>query len=142
MTTRFSHVGICTSDLERSVRFYQEALGFEHLTAIEGLGAPFDSLLELPGSRLDVVQLTCGAMKIELLGFPELEVSGDGERCPMNRLGFTHMTLVVDDLDATVGRICELGGAVHPETEVDSPHGRILFCTDPDGVRIELMQAP
>jgi len=29
MTLSFSHLGICVSDLERSVRFYVEGLGFE-----------------------------------------------------------------------------------------------------------------
>jgi hypothetical protein len=29
---------------------------------------------------------------------------------------------------------------VHAETRIDSPIGPLLFCTDPDGVRIELMQ--
>ena len=28
MATTFSHLGICVSDLERSLRFYCEALGF------------------------------------------------------------------------------------------------------------------
>jgi predicted enzyme related to lactoylglutathione lyase len=58
----------------------------------------------------------------------------------MTRRGFTHMTLVVDDIDAAVTRICEFGGSVHEETRITSPFGPLLFCTDPDGVRIELMR--
>jgi predicted enzyme related to lactoylglutathione lyase len=58
----------------------------------------------------------------------------------MNQRGLTHMTLMVDDIEATAQRIREHGGAVHEETRVDSPFGPLIFCTDPDGVRIELMR--
>jgi predicted enzyme related to lactoylglutathione lyase len=68
-------------------------------------------------------------------------VSGSAERVPMNQRGFTHMTLMVDDLEATAARIREFGGKVHAETRIDSPFGPLLFCTDPDGVRIELMES-
>ena len=40
MTHSFSHLGICVSDLERSVRFYCEGLGFEPV-ATHQVGAEF-----------------------------------------------------------------------------------------------------
>jgi predicted enzyme related to lactoylglutathione lyase len=134
------HIGICTADIERASRFYTGALGFEALMDIAEIGAPFDALIELPGATLRVQQLRCGDVYIELLGFTGTEVTGSAEREPMNRRGFTHMTLVVDDMEAIIARIREYGGCVHDETRIDSPFGPILFCTDPDGVRIELMQ--
>ena len=33
MTVSFSHLGICVSDLDRSLRFYCEGLGFEPVVA-------------------------------------------------------------------------------------------------------------
>lgn len=134
------HIGLCTADIERSSTFYSKGLGFEPLGDIVEIGAPFDALLEQPGVTLRVQQLKCGETTIELLGYRDREVTGSAQRCPMNQLGFTHMTLMVANIDDTVARICEFGGQVHPETRVDSPFGPILFCTDPDGVRIELMQ--
>ncbi len=141
-TAIIRHIGICTADIERASRFYQQALGFQPLADIIEIGAPFDGLIEQPGATLRVQQLKAGDATIELLGYKDIEVTGSAERCPMNRLGFTHMTLVVDDLEVTIARICEHGGQVHEQTRVDSPFGEILFCTDPDGVRVELMQAP
>ena len=135
------HIGICTADIERASKFYQQALGFQPLADIMEIGAPFDDLVEQPGATLLVQQLKAGDATIELLGYRDTDITGTADRCPMNRLGFTHMTLVVDDIDATVDRICEFGGQVHPDTRVDSPFGNILFCTDPDGVRVELMHA-
>jgi len=134
------HFGICTGDIERASKFYTGALGFEPLMDVTEMGAPFDALLELPGATVRVQQLRCGDATIELLGYAGTEVEGAAERRPMNQRGFTHMTVVVDDIEATVERIREYGGSVHPETRVDSPFGPLLFCTDPDGVRLELMQ--
>jgi catechol 2,3-dioxygenase-like lactoylglutathione lyase family enzyme len=139
-TVTFRHIGICTSDIERSSRFYTGALGFEALMEVTQMGAPYDALIEQPGATLQVQQLRCGDVTIELLGFAGGEVSGSADRAPMNRRGFTHMTLMVDDIEATVARFREFGGRVHPETRIESPFGPLLFCTDPDGVRIELMQ--
>jgi predicted enzyme related to lactoylglutathione lyase len=134
------HIGICVEDIACSSRFYTGALGFEALMEVMEVGAPFDTLIEQPGATLLVQQLRCGDVNIELLGFAGTEVVGSADRQPMNRRGFTHMTLMVDDIEATAQRICEYGGSVHPETRINSPFGPILFCTDPDGVRIELMQ--
>jgi len=141
MATSIRHFGICVADIERASRFYTGALGFEALMGITEIGAPFDALIEQPGATLRVQQLRCGDVTIELLGYAGTAVTGTAERVPMNRRGFTHMTLVVDDIDATVQRILEHGGLVHAETRIDSPFGPLLFCTDPDGVRIELMRA-
>lgn len=137
---RFSHFGICCADPERSLRFYTEALGFTHKRSIEELGPPFDTLMELPGAKLLVHQITCGEMMIELIGIIDMGTIGTTERRPMNKLGMTHMTLVVDDVYATAERIEQFGGKIHHGTEVDTPFGPLFFCTDPDGVRIELMQ--
>lgn len=136
-----SHIGICTSDLERSLRFYTEALGFTLERSIDEIGAPFDQLTELPGVPCRVHYVKSGAMTIELIGYPQGAVTGSSERRPMNQLGFTHMTLIVTDIDAAAARVVQFGGQIHPQTRIDSPFGPILFCTDPDGVRIELFQA-
>ncbi len=135
------HIGLCVADIEASSRFYREGLGFELLMKITEMSAPFDDLLEQPGATLQVQQLRSGDVTIELLGFKDVAVTGTGERGAMNTRGFTHMTLVVDDVDAVAARIVDHGGNVHPQTRIDSDFGPLVFCTDPDGVRIELMQS-
>jgi predicted enzyme related to lactoylglutathione lyase len=136
-----SHIGICTADVERSLKFYTEGLGFTLDSSIPEIGAPFDALMELQGTKCQVHYVVCGATKLELIGYIDAPVTGSAERRPMNQLGFTHLTLIVSDLNAAVARVVEFGGKVHTETKVDSPFGPIVFCTDPDGVRIELFQA-
>ena len=43
----FSHFGICVSDLERSLRFYCDALGFEKAES-HAIGSDFARLMEFP----------------------------------------------------------------------------------------------
>ena len=64
----------------------------------------------------------------------------------MNQLGLTHLSLRVDDVDGLAATIEALGGTVVPATRTtfELPEARLdfLYCTDPDGVRIELMDLP
>lgn len=136
-----SHIGICTSNLEQSLKFYTEALGFTLDRSIDEIGAPYDQLTELPGISCRVHYVKSGAVTLELIGYPNSAVTGSKQRRPMNQLGFTHLTLIVGDIDAMAARVVKLGGHIHRETKIESPYGPIVFCTDPDGVRIELFQA-
>jgi len=145
MALSISHVGICVSDLERSVRFYCEGLGFEEV-ATHQVGEEFSALMELDGVKLESRMLSRDGVTIELLGYESPGPTGDGRRRPMNLLGLTHLSVRVDDVEGTAATIDALGGTVVPSTRtaIDLPGARLdfLYCTDPDGVRIELMDLP
>jgi hypothetical protein len=49
MIARLTHVGIGVSDLERSLRFYRDLLGFRWEHALDVEGEPSDTLLRLKG---------------------------------------------------------------------------------------------
>jgi lactoylglutathione lyase len=145
MTTTFSHLGICVSDLERSTRFYCEALGFAAAES-HAVGEEFGPLMELENVAVRSQFLRRDGMSIELLHFGSPEASGDGGRRPMNRLGLTHLSVRVDDVDAVAATVVALGGAVVDGTRTRFEFGEVpldfVYCTDPDGVRIELMRLP
>jgi lactoylglutathione lyase len=138
----FSHIGICVSDLARSLRFYREGLGFEPV-ASHHVGDEFAGLMELEGVALESHMLRRDGVTIELLAFSHPRPSGPTGRRPMNQLGLTHLSLRVDDVDAVAGEIERLGGSVvrTTRTRLDAGPARLdfVYCTDPDGVRIELM---
>jgi glyoxylase I family protein len=141
-----SHVGICVSDLERSLAFYRDGLGFEEYGAHQ-VGAEFGSLLEVDGVALQSRFLRNAGVSIELLHFDQPGHTGDGERRSMNELGLTHLSFRVTDCDAVAARLSALGGRVldHTRTKLEPAAGVLLefvYCTDPDGVRIELMALP
>jgi len=140
----FSHVGICVSDLERSVRFYCDALGFE-LVQSHTVGEEFGRLMELDDVVLQSRFLRRDGVSIELLHFDSPGHTGDGVRRPMNQLGLTHLSLRVRDVDVVATAIESLGGTMMAETRTtfgSSDALDFVCCTDPDGVRIELMHLP
>jgi lactoylglutathione lyase len=64
----------------------------------------------------------------------------------MNRLGLTHLSFRVRDLDAVAQAVTSNGGVVHDATRTTFGTGAdaldFVYCSDPDGVRIELMRLP
>ena len=136
-----SHLGLCVADLERSLRFYCDGLGFERSvafdlddTTVPGIERGLE--LHAPVSvTSQFVQL--GAVKIELLHYRTPQPTGTPSS---NRaqLGFTHLSFHVDDVDAVAARLVEYGGTILPDTRANVGV-EIVFLADPDGARIELM---
>ena len=90
MTDSYSHLGVCVSDLDRSLRFYTEALGFEEN---EGwaVGPEFAALMEVEGVALQSRFLRRPGCTLELLFFDAPGFDGPAERRPINQLGLTHL---------------------------------------------------
>jgi lactoylglutathione lyase len=145
MTTTFSHLGICVSDLERSLAFYCDALGFVPAES-HTVGDEFGRLMELDGVALRSQFIRRDGVAIELLHFTSPDQTGDPVRRPMNQLGLTHLSVRVDDVDAVAATVERLGGTVVSATrttfDLSGTALDFLYCTDPDGVRIELMHLP
>jgi len=142
MEPTFSHLGICVSDLDRSLRFYCGALGFE-AAETHVIGSEFARLMDFADVEVTSQFIRRGGTAIELLAFAEPAPFGDRERRAVNQLGLTHLSFRVGDVAAVVAQVVALGGAV-----VDASRTIInfagtplefVYCTDPDGVRIELM---
>ena len=141
---RLSHIGICVSDLERSLRFYRDGLGLALRSQIEMAGEPAATLLQLPDVHLRAVYLERDGTRIELLEYPSPGCTA-AERTPrpMNQLGLTHLSLRVDDLDATLAELANVGVQIVRPSRIDIPGiAAAVFVTDPDGTLIELVQQP
>ena len=136
----FSHFGICVSDLDRSLRFYCEGLGFE-LVESHSVGPEFGALMEVDDVALESRFVERDGVRIELLWFESPGVLGaPGERRSMNQLGLTHLSFRVDDVDEAAARLAALGGTVVESSRTAFPPLDFVYCTDPDGTRIELMK--
>jgi len=140
----FNHVGICVEDLERSLRFWEEAMGFRRTGDLRIDGEPTATLLEIPEVDLQAVYLTGHGLRIELLHYPSPGSVGDAEPRAMNRRGLTHFAFRVENLEESIARVLACGGSVLEDTRIRNPEfgAQVVFVTDPDGSRIEFVQAP
>lgn len=116
-----AHASLLVADTERALRFYRDLLGLRVNPARPDLG--------YPGAWLDV-----GEAQIHLLELPNPDpVAGRPAHGGRDR----HVAIYVDDFAA-------LRASLERDTipYTMSRSGRVaLFCRDPDGNALELMQA-
>jgi lactoylglutathione lyase len=140
-TFKYSHNGICVSDLDRAVRFYCDGLGFR-LGDRHEIGGSYGPSLEVAGE----VDLVCQFLRrddgltVELLAFGSPGPTGLPSSS-RNQLGLTHLSFWVDDLESAIERLVACGGSVVAgATNEDAVP--LAFVADPDGTRVEVMQRP
>jgi len=139
---RLTHVGLCVSDLDRSLGFYRDLLGFRVRDELDVEGEPADRLLRLRGVKLRAVYLERDGVTLELLRFASPPGPAPRRRT-MHELGLTHLSFRVGDLDATLAALRAAGAHVLDDTliRVAASGAAACFVTDPDGQLIELVQA-
>ena len=145
MAIKLSHRGMCVTDIESSLRFYRDGLGFAVADYFSLDDPALGTVMEVPGSIVEAQMMrNPDGVTFELLRFVTPATLGPRERRPNNQYGLTHLAFYVDDMDEAAARVRNAGGAVYPQTRATFPEGRttMMYCTDPDGVRIELMHNP
>src|SRR3954462_8051216 len=136
MPTTFSHIGLCVRNLERSLLFYCDGLGFERAESYP-IDDSFAAVLEVGG----VIALTSpvirrGDAPIELLGWELPEPAGTPSTS-RQQLGFTHLSFYVDDVQSTAERLVRLGGEMLPNTGLTLPAANdLVFVGYPAGSRV------
>lgn len=132
----YNHTGQVVTDLERSVRFYQEVLGFKLWYEIS---PPDEATAKLtcltPPLGVTASYLTLDGFVLELMHYAAPGATAPYRVRTMNEPGLTHLSISVDDVRATAARAAECGGQILEESDV----GVALFVRDPDGQLIELL---
>jgi glyoxylase I family protein len=122
------HVALICSDYERSKAFYTQVLGFRVLH--EAYREARDSW------KLDL-EISPG-VRLELFSFPS---SPPRPTRPEAR-GLRHLAFSVADVDATVLELRRRGVETEP-VRIDEYTGRrFTFFSDPDGLPLEIYEAP
>jgi lactoylglutathione lyase len=120
-----AHVAIKVTDLDRSLDFYVNRLGFPEMMRLK----------KEDGSTWLVYLRITDDQYLEV--FPGAET----ERAPgWNANGMNHMCLAVEDIDAVVQRIEDAGIALLLPLKLAADGNRQAWIEDPDGNRIELME--
>jgi len=135
--SRLSVVTLGVEDVAAARRFYVDGLGWDPTLGFE-LDRPIAEV-DAPCS-LTSYFIQKDGLRVELLDYRSPGVFGTPRR-PMNQLGLTHLSFRVDDVSATAARLVELGGTIVEGTRTTfAPTLDFFYCTDPDGVRVELMK--
>jgi len=135
MIKTIDHIGIITNNLQQSVEFYTDVLGFSISAKIEmddvGLSAIFveknGSKIELMGYRGEIPKRSEG-----------IEIKLGGNPIPIN----DHITFSVEDIEATVTDLKEKGVTFSLEPVQLEGGMKLASFKDPDGVLIELVEHP
>ncbi len=132
----YNHTGQVVTDLQRSMRFYQEVLGFSFWYEITPADEPSAKLLGLqPPLGATIAYLTLDGFVLELMQFSAPGATASFRSRAMNEPGLTHLSISVDDVRATAEKATEYGGQIIEDTDI----GVALFIRDPDGQLIELL---
>jgi catechol 2,3-dioxygenase-like lactoylglutathione lyase family enzyme len=139
------HTGITVSNLERSLAFWRDVLGFELSHRAHHTGELASEATGVPGAEISIVVLKGYGHKIELLEYLAPADRKQVEVRPCD-VGSVHVAFTVDDLDAAVSAIVASGWKAvgKPQTLKSGPNAgkRVVYVRDPDGTRIEFMQPP
>lgn len=126
MEYKFLHSCIRVMDLDKSLAFYKDALGF-HETRRK----------DYPEDEFTLVFLSDSNRNFEL----ELTYNYDREVPYEIGNGYSHIAVSVDDLESSRERHINMGYEVTELMGLPGSPPRYYFITDPDGYEIEIIRA-
>jgi catechol 2,3-dioxygenase-like lactoylglutathione lyase family enzyme len=122
---RLNHAVLYVRDVDRSVAFYRDALGFRSVSGMDGL--PGAAFLQAPGSTND-----------HDLGLFEVGRHAGPSAAGGTTVGLYHLAWEVDTLDELeriAGRLSEQGALAGAS---DHATTKAIYARDPDGLEFEV----
>ncbi len=120
------HTCIRVMDLEKSLKFYKEALGLVETRR-----------KEFPEHEFSLVYLSDESGIYEL----ELTYNFNPEKPYDLGNGFSHIAVAAEDLEAAREKHIEMGYEVTPLKGLPGEKPHYYFVTDPDGYKVEVIRA-
>ena len=139
------HSGITVSNLESSLVFWRDVLGFEFSHSAHQKGEMAEQVTGVKGAEIKLaVVKTPGGHKIELLEYlapSNREKNVDLRPCDV---GHVHVALTVQNLEPLLQKIAASGWKTtgKPQTLTKGPNAgkRVIYVRDPEGTTIEFME--
>lgn len=125
MANKMAHTCVRVQDLDASLTFYQEALGFE-----------ISRRRDFPDAKFTLVYLTLPGDDYEL----ELTYNYDHGPYDLGD-GYGHIAISVDDLEAEHKKHKEAGYQVTDLKGLVAGTATYYFILDPDGYKVEIIKA-
>jgi len=135
------HVGVIVDDLDAVAAFFL-ALGFEREGGGLVQGEWVDKVVGLDGVRAEVVMVRTpdGSGKLELVKYHAPADNEGAHPLPANRLGFRHIAIQVNELDAIVDVLRGKGFDTVGEVRDFEDTYRLCYVRGPEGLIIELAE--
>ena len=135
------HFAIHVHDMDRMIKFYNEAFGFEVV------GEPFswqndefiDRIVDVKGSAAKGAMLRAGTCYIEMFQYSAPPPQNEGPLRPSDR-GYTHFCIDVTEMEKDIEHLRKCGMTFNERDFVDVGHVKTLYGYDPEGNVIEVQQ--
>jgi catechol 2,3-dioxygenase-like lactoylglutathione lyase family enzyme len=142
-------IGMTVQDMDRSIAFYSQVLGFETVSDVEVAGPGYERLQGVFGLRARIVRMRLGDELIELQEY----VAPRGRPVPpdsrSNDRWFQHIAIVVSDMDRAYAWLrhhkvvhASSGPQRLPDWNPNAGGIRAFYFKDPDGHTLEVLSFP
>ena len=142
-------VDMTVADMEPSVRFYTQVLGFQKQSEVEVAGPEYEHLEGVFPLRMRVVRLRLGDEAIELTEYLAPRGRPISVDARSNDRSFQHVAIIVSDMDrayaalrAARARHLSSGPQRLPDSNKAAAGIRAFYFADPDGHPLEVLQFP
>jgi catechol 2,3-dioxygenase-like lactoylglutathione lyase family enzyme len=133
-----SHIGITVSNLERSLAFYRDILGFTLEREMERSGEYIDKMVGIPDARLRTAALSGSGYRIELVEY--LSPRGEPIKSRLCDPGRIHLAFSTSNMHKVYGYLTSKGVRFTAPPQQGPGGGYAAYFVDPDGVTLELLQ--
>jgi len=140
MIKNIRHTGVVVEDIDQSLRFYRDLLGFKVTKQMEESGGYIDNMLALKGIKVTTIKMTLpDGQMIEMLKYHSHPRQGAfRDSC---EVGISHIAFTVDNLDKEYDRLKKEGIKFNaPPQHSPDGYAKVTFCRAPEGTLVELVE--
>ena len=138
-----NHTSFTVSDLDRTVAFFRDALGFDVTSKAPRDPALIERITGVKGANVMIAYVRGSGHSLELI-----EYSGPDDRTAVSPkpcdVGFAHIAYDVDDIDAAIAASSSHDvKPIGPVTVIDkgpNQGSRVAYLRDIDGITIEFIE--
>jgi catechol 2,3-dioxygenase-like lactoylglutathione lyase family enzyme len=142
MITGFNHTSFTVADMDKSVKFWTEMLGFSAASVSPREGRWQEEVTGIPGASLMVAHLYGHGHHIEFIQYRKGAIPGAAPEPALR--GAAHVCLETDDIERMWAALLKAGataqGSIATVTTGAVDGAKAGYIRDPNGILIELLQ--